>query len=261
LAELNCDFAIRSGGHAPGAGTANIDSGVTLDLSDLDNISLSHDKSVISAGPGALWADVYAVLEPQNLIVAGGRVSTVGVGGLSIGGGISFFSPRYGFTCDTIVNFEVVLANGAIVNTNTQHNSDLLHALRGGSNNFGVVTRVDLKTYEQGPFWGGNVLYGLDTAPQQLKAISELASASQFDEYASLISAFALTASGGAVSNTLQYTKNVENPVTLKPFVDIPHFSSSLRIANASSFASEGNDGSPPGHRYVYNYTTLGYPD
>ena len=139
-----------------------------------------------------------------------------------------------------------------MINANETHNADLLQALRGGSNNFGVVTRIDLQTHEQGDIWGGVVNYSFDTIDQQLIAASDLASASPYDEYASLTMSITYAAGGNhGVSNTLYYTKPVEYPDSFKPFTDIPSVSDTLRTANFSSFADEGTANNPDGYRYV----------
>lgn len=251
LTRSNCSFAIRSGGHATVAGAANIAGGVTIDLQGLNAIEFSADKSIVSVGPGSRWGPVYRALAPENRIVAGGRVGATGVGGVTIGGGISAFTPRYGFACDSVVNFEVVLASGAVINANEKQHADLLHALRGGSNNFGVVTRIDFQTHEQGDIWGGVVNYSFDTIDQQLRAASNLASASPYDEYASMTMTITYAAGGNhGVSNTLYYTKPVEYPDSFKPFTDIPSVSDTLRTANFSSYADEGTANNPEGFRY-----------
>jgi FAD/FMN-containing dehydrogenase len=105
--DSSCKFAIKSQGHAPAAGFANIADGVTIDLSSLKAVSLSNDKEVAYVGSGATWLDVYAYLDPFNLTVAGGRNGAVGVGGLTLGGGISYIGPRVGWVCDNVENFEV----------------------------------------------------------------------------------------------------------------------------------------------------------
>ena len=107
----NTPFAIKSRGHAPAAGFANIEQGVTIDLSALHSISLSSDKQIATVGAGASWLDVYAALDPHNVTVAGGRNGKVGVGGLTLGGGISYIGPRVGWVCDNVLNFEVRTAN------------------------------------------------------------------------------------------------------------------------------------------------------
>lgn len=83
---LKCPYAIRSGGHTPFAGAATIKNGITISLAAINQVTISGDKKSTSIGPGARWFDVYSKLEPENLIVVGGRVSTVGVGGLVTGG-------------------------------------------------------------------------------------------------------------------------------------------------------------------------------
>lgn len=103
----NCDFAIKTQGHAPAAGAANIQDGMTLDLTSLNTTSLNEDHSIASVEAGSAWVDVYRTLNPFNKTVSGGRNGAVGVGGVTLGGGISYYSPQVGWTCDTVVNFEV----------------------------------------------------------------------------------------------------------------------------------------------------------
>lgn len=103
----NCNFAIKTRGHAPAAGAANIHDGVTLDLTLLNTTSISQDHSVASVEAGSAWVDVYRTLNPFNKTINGGRNGAVGVGGVTLGGGISYYSPQAGWTCDTVVNFEV----------------------------------------------------------------------------------------------------------------------------------------------------------
>jgi FAD/FMN-containing dehydrogenase len=102
-----CPFAVKSGGHAAFAGASNIEGGITINLINLDEITLSDDKTVAKIGPGNVWLDVYDSLQPYSLTVIGGRVSAIGIGGLTLGGGISFFSGKYGWACDNVANFEV----------------------------------------------------------------------------------------------------------------------------------------------------------
>ncbi|KAH8663210.1 hypothetical protein BGZ61DRAFT_368088 [Ilyonectria robusta] len=149
------NFAIRSGGHSHWAGGSNVDSGVTIDLGLMKGITYDASTGLASVLPGGRWVDAYKTLETYGVAVPGGRDGNVGVGGFLTGGGNSYYTARAGFGCDSIVNAEVVLANGTIVNANKSTNSDLLKALKGGSGNFGIVTRFDLQTITGGPFWGG----------------------------------------------------------------------------------------------------------
>ncbi|CZR68267.1 related to 6-HYDROXY-D-NICOTINE OXIDASE [Phialocephala subalpina] len=147
LSKLRATFAVRGGGHMPIPGYANIDGGVLIGLTNLRQIQLSEDKSYVSIGPGLRWEEVYDYLEPYGLIALGGRVGSVGVPGLLLGGGISFYSNQYGFASDNVIAYEVVLASGQIVTANSTQYSDLFWALKGGGNSFGIVTRFDLLTY------------------------------------------------------------------------------------------------------------------
>ena len=102
-----CHFAIKSQSHAPAAGFANINAGVTIDMTSLKSVTVNNDNTVASIGSGASWLDVYLYLDALGLSVAGGRNGAVGVGGLTLGGGISYFAPRVGWACDNVINFEV----------------------------------------------------------------------------------------------------------------------------------------------------------
>lgn len=95
-------------GHNPAAGFANIDHIVTIDMTTLSAIEVNTDNSIASVGAGATWLSVYQFLDPLNVSVAGGRNGAVGVGGLLLGGGIAHFSPRVGWACDNVANFEVI---------------------------------------------------------------------------------------------------------------------------------------------------------
>ncbi|KKY25404.1 putative fad binding domain-containing protein [Diplodia seriata] len=140
-------IAIRAGGHSANPRANNIDAGVTIDLGALNATTYDSDTNVASIGPGGRWKDVYAVLrERWGVAVAGGRDGGVGVGGFLLGGGLTYFMGRRGFACDAVRGFEVVLANGSIVEaTRDNGHGDLWRALKGGGGQFGVVTRFDVE--------------------------------------------------------------------------------------------------------------------
>ncbi|KAL9121317.1 MAG: hypothetical protein Q9187_002128 [Circinaria calcarea] len=251
-----CHFAIRGGGHTPWAGSANIESGVTLDLNGMRDVSINSERTITSVGAGARWIDVYLKLDAMNVSVSGGRASNIGVAGLITGGGMSFFAPRYGFACDNVENFEIVLASGNVVNANAKENPDLWFALKGGSNNFGVITRLDLRTFPQEKLWGGLVYYPIETQPAQVKAFQALNAASDYDTYASAINTYGYSAAmkSWGVSNYLMYTKPKAYPATLAPFTDIkPQLFSTLRTSNLSDFTLEQGGYSPSGQRTFGN--------
>ncbi|KAH8816535.1 FAD binding domain protein [Xylogone sp. PMI_703] len=241
-----CKFAIKGRSHMPGAGFANINDGVTIDMTKLSSVSVNDDHTVASVGAGAAWLDVYQFLDPLGLSVAGGRNGLVGVGGLSLGGGISYFAPRVGWACDNIVNAEVVLASGELVNVNASSNSDLLKALKGGSNNFGVVTRFDLATFPQGPIVAGSLSHPITEREAVFKAFTEIADAPDYDIYASLVTGFLFASANKqwSIGSTPAYTKPDLNASFYDPLTSIPNVGDTRQITNLSIVSNENN--TPP---------------
>lgn len=132
---------------------------LTQDVGLLNQTTYDPDNSIASVGPGARWLDVYKTLDEYNFGVLGGRIGTVAIGGLLLGGDCSLYLFRQGFATDNIAAFEVVLANSTIVTASAQENSDLFTALKGGGNNFGIVTRFDPMAFPASPIWSGSVTY------------------------------------------------------------------------------------------------------
>lgn len=168
-------------------------------------------------------------------------------------GGISFWSPRKGFVCDNILNYEVVLADGSIINANAEEHADLWLALKGGSSNFGIVTRFDIRTFPQGDIWGGTIIYDISTAALQFEAFSNFISSNDYDEYAELIQNYAFIGRTGFqfAVNSIEYTKPVENPLVFQPFTKIQsQFSNSMRITNLTDITDEQASSGPKGARW-----------
>ncbi|KAI9711453.1 MAG: hypothetical protein M1828_001911 [Chrysothrix sp. TS-e1954] len=282
LASKKCQFAIRSGGHTPWAGgrtlcflsggsqtlkkiisAANIGSnGVTIDLSALNAVQVSTDQSVASIGPGARWKDVYLKLDSLGIAVSGGRVSSVGVGGLTMGGGKSFFASKVGFVCDNIINFELVTAAGNVLQVNGTSNPRLYKALKGGNNNFGIVTRFDAKTFPQGNLWAGQVVYPNTTRTQQLEALyyfTETTGANLNPSGdAQIIFAYVTTATEKFYANFYSYTLPDPYPAQFKNFTNIkPELENSLQVSNLTTFAIALNEGTPNGQQYIFGTMTF----
>ncbi|KAL4748946.1 hypothetical protein BDW72DRAFT_195293 [Aspergillus terricola var. indicus] len=255
-----CHFAVRSGGHTSLIGEgSNIQNGITVDLSGLNTIRLSDDQITASVGVGATWGEVYAYLDSLNLSVAGGRAAQVGVGGLTLGGGISYHSPRYGWTCDTVSEFEIVLPNGTIVHAIEEEHPDLMMALRGGSGNFGIATKVKLRAFEQGPVWGGQVYYSLDTIDDQLRAFESFNTVEGYDEYASLIMSFGYAGDQGAVVvNSIVYTREEEYPEVFARFFEMSSVYSTMHVASMHDISMEQGSFQPNGHRQLNVVITHG---
>ncbi|KAK2059102.1 FAD binding domain-containing protein [Colletotrichum caudatum] len=166
-------FAVRGGGHMPVVGYNSIgSSGVLLSTSNLTVLALSGDKNTVSVGAGLRWRDVYSYLSGSGLAAVGGRIGGVGVSGLLLGGGISFYSNQYGFAADNVVRYQAVLSSGAIVEaTATNAYSDLFWALKGGGNSFAIVTRFNLKTVRSPRVWVGISQYAQPDSAKYLDAV------------------------------------------------------------------------------------------
>ena len=241
-----CQFAVRSGGHTPIPGANNIEDGVTIDLLYMNGTTYNASTKQASISPAARWGSVYETLEPLGRMVAGGRGSTVGVGGFLLGGGISHYAPRVGLSCDNVVNFQVVLADGSIVDANKNTNSDLFTALKGGNNNFGVVTRYDMETFENENLWGGIVTYPASTVEQHFKALVNFGTDPNRDPNAALIvfQGYSTASPTDVVRAAFDYTKPVVRPDAYKEFFAVTtNISDTTKIQPMSAVAAEfGSD-------------------
>lgn len=237
-----CKFAVRSGGHTPIPGSNDIEDGVTIDLQHINGTTYSTETRLASIGPGGRWGDVYQALEPLGRMVAGGRGSTVGVGGFLIGGGISHYAPRFGLSCDNVANFQVVLANGRIVNANKNTNADLFTALKGGTSNFGIVTRYDMETFESENLWGGIVTYPASTVDQHFQSFVDFGLDPNRDPYAALIifQGYSTASPTNVLRAAFDYTKPVKRPDAYKEFFAVTNnISDTTKIQPMSAIAAE----------------------
>ncbi|KAF7540494.1 hypothetical protein G7054_g1352 [Neopestalotiopsis clavispora] len=153
-------FAIRGGGHSPNAGWAGIEGGVLLSMDRFTNLHYNESTKVVSIGAGNKWGTVYRYLEKFGVLVTGGHSAPVGCVGQITGCGNSPWFHKYGWSCDNVLNFEIVVSGGKTINANKDENADLWWALKGGSNNFRIVTRLDMATFPMpNGVWGGVIAY------------------------------------------------------------------------------------------------------
>jgi hypothetical protein len=136
------------------------------------DIVLNEEEGTVEIGAGLTWTEVYSYLVPKGLNVVGGRVDGVGVGGFTLGGGYSWKTNQYGLTIDTVTAFELVLPNGHVI-TVTEKDEDLWFALRGGLNNYGIVTKYTLKTHKQADVWGALLAFEGDQIEPAYTAFSK----------------------------------------------------------------------------------------
>ncbi|KAL4908039.1 hypothetical protein BDW74DRAFT_189345 [Aspergillus multicolor] len=246
-------FAAKSGGHAAFAGASNSQGGVTILFRDLNEITLNKDKSVASIGPGNNWGQVYKALEPHGVTVVGGRMSDIGVGGLLTGGGISYFSNLYGWALDNVESFEVVSAiNGEILTASATQHADLYWALRGGGNNFGLVTKFNLYTIPNTLLRGGARVFSEDQFPNVINAFVDVAEKANIDPNAQQYVLFANLGGANVATAELTYTLNVSNPAIFEKYHATPAISDSTSSRSMSQYAEDGAAQDPYGMREVF---------
>src|SRR6476660_5881085 len=145
----NAVIAVRGGGHN-GGGLGVVDNGVVIDLAGLKDIEADHEAGTVRVGGGCVWAEVDAVTGQAGRATPSGIISTTGVGGLTLGGGLGHLTRGYGLTIDNLLGADVVLADGSQVHASADEHPDLFWALRGGGGNFGVVTSFEFRTHHIG---------------------------------------------------------------------------------------------------------------
>jgi FAD/FMN-containing dehydrogenase len=166
--ESGLDLAVRGGSHSvPGFGTA--DDAVVIDLSRMQAVEVDPGARTARGQGGATWGAFNDATHADGLATTGGIISTTGIGGLTLGGGIGYLSRGFGLSCDNLLSAEVVTADGRTLTASAQGNEDLFWALRGGGGNFGVVTSFEYRVHPVREIYGGPMLYELSDAATVLK--------------------------------------------------------------------------------------------
>jgi len=161
--------AIRGGGHN-GAGLGTCDDGLAIDLSPMKGIRVDPAARTVRVEAGCVWGDVDHATHAFGMAVPCGFISTTGVGGLTLGGGIGYLTRQYGLTIDNLLSVDVVLADGRFVTANADENSDLFWAVRGGGGNFGAVTSFQFRLHPVSIVNFGPTFWTLDQAADVLRA-------------------------------------------------------------------------------------------
>jgi FAD/FMN-containing dehydrogenase len=160
--ERDLRVAVRAGGHSV-AGLSLVDDGLVIDVRGFDEITIDPERRIARAGAGLTWAALDAATQEHGLATVGGRVSTTGVAGLTLGGGSGWLERKHGLTVDNVLAVELVTARGESVRASADEHPDLFWALRGGGGNFGVVTAIEYALHPVGP----EVLAGLVLHPAE----------------------------------------------------------------------------------------------
>ena len=170
--ENGLDLAVRGGGHSvPGFGTC--DGGVVIDLSRMRGVRIDPAAATARVEGGATWGDFNAATYPFGLATTGGIISTTGVAGLTLGGGIGYLARGFGLSCDNLVSADVVTADGRFLVASERENDDLFWALRGGGGNFGVVTSLEFQLHPVKDIYGGPMFFELSEVENVLRFFRE----------------------------------------------------------------------------------------
>ena len=176
----NLLLSIRGGGHSAG-GLGVCDDGLVIDLSGLRYTEVDPQASTVRVGGGCTWGEVDHATHAFGLAVPSGFVSTTGVGGLTLGGGLGCLTRKYGLTIDNLVSANLVLADGRFVAASEWQNEDLFWAIRGGGGNFGVASSFVFKAHPVHTDYGGPMLWTLDQAPEVMAWYREFISQASDD--------------------------------------------------------------------------------
>jgi FAD/FMN-containing dehydrogenase len=160
--------AVRGGGHNV-AGNATCDGGVVIDLSPMKGVRVDADARTVRAQGGVTWGELDTETQAFGLATTGGLVTTTGIAGYTLGGGIGWLMRKHGLACDNLISADLVTADGQIVHASESENADLLWGLRGGGGNFGVVTEFEFRLHPVSQVMGGMLAWPASAAPEVLR--------------------------------------------------------------------------------------------
>jgi FAD/FMN-containing dehydrogenase len=170
--ENGVDLAVRGGGHsAPGLGTT--DGGLVIDFVNRRGVRVDPETQTARAEGGCTWGDFNHAAHAFGLATPGGIVSSTGIAGLTLGGGIGYLTRKHGLSCDNLISADVVTADGRFLTASPSQHQDLFWALRGGGGNFGVVTALEYKLHPVGEVYGGPVMFSAEHADDVVRFYRE----------------------------------------------------------------------------------------
>ena len=218
--------SVRSGGHGV-AGLAVCDDGLVIDLSRMKTMRIDPRRRVARCDPGLTLAEFDRETEAFGLATTMGTISMTGITGLTLGGGLGWLQGRHGLACDNLISADVVTADGKLLVASEEENADLFWALRGGSGNFGVVTSMEFRLYEQGPVFAGLVAHPMGDCAAALGFLRDFAGSAP-DELAmmgavlTLPDGLTITGLAGCYSGEVKKGEQVLKPLRSfgKPLVD-----------------------------------------
>jgi FAD/FMN-containing dehydrogenase len=160
--------SVRGGGHNV-SGNAVCDGGLMIDLSPMKSVRVDSQGKMVRAEAGVTWGEFDRETQAFGLATTGGLVSTTGIAGLTLGGGLGWLMGKYGLACDNLISVDVVTADGRLLTASKSQNEDLFWGLRGGGGNFGIATSFEFRLHPVGPMLGGILIHRLDKAAEVLR--------------------------------------------------------------------------------------------
>lgn len=179
--EHGLEIAVRGGGHSV-AGLSSCQDGLVIDLGPMHAVEVDPAKQIAVAGGGTTWSQFDAATTAHSLATTGGAISTTGIAGLTLGGGIGYMMRKYGLACDNLIGAEVVLADGGVVTTSETERPELLWGLRGGGGNFGIVASFTFRAHPMDGVVAGPIFYPRELAVDALRHYRELTASAPDDQ-------------------------------------------------------------------------------
>lgn len=242
LAENDCQFSIKGGGHSVIPGAANIEKGVLIPAHKFKSVEISPDKKSARVGMGLRMGEIYEALDKENLTAMIGRWQTVGMG-VTLGAGFNYLMNGKGMSVDNILNFEVVLGDGSVVNANATSYPDLFKALKGGNNNYGYVTHATLALAEIDGIYGGQIIYGPEQVEQAHDLIWDYHTRQAVeDTLTHVLPQFGYNGSSDTTNgiNLVVYNKNVDKmPEIFRGWEEIPAQQNTMKNTKYHTLSAE----------------------
>jgi FAD/FMN-containing dehydrogenase len=266
--ERGFEVAVRGGGHGV-AGTALVEGGMVIDLRRMNTVTVDAETCTATVSGGATMSDLDRATEPHGLATTGGRVSTTGVAGLTLGGGNGWLDRKYGLTCDNLLSVDLVTVEGELVRANETEHPELFWALHGGGGNFGVATAFTFRLHPLSTVTAAKLLWAADEAPDIVRAFrdymqwapDEVGGACLYITAPAAQIVPAHLTDGLALAVVLMYAgTGPEARAALAPMLELGHAGGIVVEVPYADFQCMNED--PPGHRNYWSADHLdAFPD
>ncbi|OSD00999.1 FAD-binding domain-containing protein [Trametes coccinea BRFM310] len=255
LGKNKTPFAVKGAGHASNPGFSSTP-GVQIAMYRFSEVNYDAAAGVAEVGAGLIWDDVYTALEPYAVSVVGGRVSGVGVAGFTLGGGYSWKTNQFGLTVDNLSGFELVLPNGTVAAVTQDSYPDLFWGLKGGFNNFGIVTKFNLTTHPQTEVWGGLITITEDQLDKVNAATVKFAQTVN-DPKAQVLPTYNFLLGEPGVSLLLFYDYPTPPDGIFDDFLAIPHFTKDVKTRTLLDLVKSAPANATGGQRAIFHTVSL----